>query len=220
MHLEKRKVQINKRILGILIFIIAILFFVFFIPQPKVNIARFNEFIQNPKNGLFILKKINGVDVSLAYRPAALIAYQTCRVSRADSINTGEKDSCFRASYNDALKFHYFLLSISANEKEILRSPQAQRRGWQQISYYLSFTLEKEAMLITDRNDTVFPSLVHYPRLYGTSTSTDLMMVFPQPATPPDDYFSVVIPDFGFSTGTIRFKYKKKDIEDIPRLKI
>lgn len=219
MHPEKRKVQINKGAYSLLIICIVVLLVIFLFQRKEMTINELNDYINDSGNGLLIEKNVNGVDASLTYRPADLIAYQTCRGNR-EKTGKGEIDSCFMVSYRDAMKFHYFLLSLSIDETEILKTPRVQSKGWQKVSYYLSFSLEREAMLITDQNDTIFPSLVHYPRLYGTSTSTDLIMVFPKPENPPADYFSVVIPDFGFSTGTIRFKYKMKDIESIPRLKI
>ena len=206
MNRVRKLIEQNKWVLVTLLVIFVSILFFKLLTQRKYGLTELSSYISDQKNGLSLIKTINGIKINLTNRPTSLIAYQNCAHSLNDYTSNYSKDSCYDAAYHDALKFYHFVLSLSEDGDDLLKGTSVQNKGWKQISYYLSFTLEKEAMLITDYNDTVLPSLVHFARFYGISASCDLFIAFPRPNKAPKRFFTVVIPEFGMSTGNVRNK--------------
>ncbi len=171
----------------------------------------FISYIKDPESGLVQTKNINGLEASLMYRPTDLMVSQ--ELDGGASINKIQE---LRDRYKD---FHYFNLNLSLYGKEVLSvAPNSQREFGAMVNQ-LSFGMEENIHLYTDKKDTIPMTDYIYPRMYGMSGSTTLILVFPKTKkTMESEHLTLAIEDFGLSTGEVKFKISNKVLENEPML--
>jgi|TARA_R110002020_G_scaffold103640_3_gene242841 hypothetical protein len=168
--------------------------------------------IKNTDNGYYAEKTVNGIDFSLLYRPTDLVVSQFVD---SDSIVTiGIRDS-LRKHYGDYL---YFNLSLSHNGRDILTSLPRSKNEYGSLVNTFSFGMRDIVHLYTEDNDTLPLYDFNFPRMYGLSKATSVLLVYPKPKKMENNYFFLSIEDFGLQTGEVRFKLKKDKIENQPTL--
>lgn len=173
---------------------------------------RLANYITNPNKGLVQEKVINGTIIRLTYKPSDLMAMQEIKAIETTS---RAKIKEIQRSYSQQ---YYFQLSISLQGQEILHSA-ADREWFSFMVNKLSFGMNEYVSLVNVELDTLKLLTYNYPRMYGMSTSTDMLFVFERNKQEPNDILTFKLEDFGIFTGDVKFKIKVKDINRVPQLR-
>lgn len=158
------------------------------------------KYINNPQNGLTQEKEIDGTKIKLTYRPSQMMAYQELKqkhnVSKNEIKNINTKYA----------KQYYLVLSFSFGDRDILSNPRTR----QDLEYYInefSFNMLNNVYLISSQNDTLGAIDSQFPRYFGLTNQTDVLLVFEKEQKNYDQLI-LYIKEFGLQTGDIKFKFK------------
>ncbi len=168
-------------------------------------------YLKNEDNGYIQHKKVNGYDFSLLYKPTDVLVLQELGEAK-----DAEKVAALREKYN---KYLYFNLSMSKNNKELLSTAPKNRNEFGAMVNQLAFGLGEKVHLYTQQKDTIALADFVYPRMYGMSRSTDVLLVYPREQLN-DDYINFTIEDLGLYTGEVKFKIPTNSINNEPKLKL
>ncbi|MCC9070891.1 hypothetical protein LNQ49_04675 [Flavobacterium sp. F-65] len=170
------------------------------------------DYIKDEDNGYCYKKTVNGVDYILQYRPTDLLVQQDLE----NKTNPTEINR-LRQKYN---KYLYFNLSMSKNNQELLNGVARDKTKFGQMVTDLAFRMEEKLHVYTPTKDTLALADFIYPRMYGMSSSTSIMIVYPRDNKfIKQDYLNFVIEDLGLDTGDIKFKINTKALEKEPQLR-
>lgn len=168
-------------------------------------------FIADQDNSYKYTKSINGVDYTLQYRPTDLLVNQEI----GDSISN-DKVKNLRDKYK---KYMYFNLSMSKNGKELLSNVVGDKSQFGQMVNDLAFNMNEKVNLYTADKDTLTMTDFIYPRMYGMTNETTILLVYLRDEKYlKEDYLNFTIEDLGFYTGEVRFKIKTAPIKNEPQL--
>lgn len=171
-----------------------------------------NDYIKDEDNGYNYKKTIVGVDYVLQYRPTDLVVQQEL----GDKGSTTQVDK-LRQKYN---KYLYFNLSMSKNNQELLNGVARDKAKFGQMVNELAFGMEEKVHLYTPEKDTLSMTDFIYPRMYGMSNATSIMIVYPRETKfMKQDYLNFVIEDLGLDTGDIKFKLNMQALQKEPQLR-
>lgn len=118
---------------------------------------------------------LSSVSYTLRYRPTDLMASQ-----EIDHLSNLKENETIRQKYN---KYLYFDLSMSVNNQEVLNAAVTDNTQFSQILNELAFNISENVHLYSDRNDTIPLVDFIYPRMYGMSNSTALLIAFRRDST-------------------------------------
>lgn len=168
-------------------------------------------FISDVDNGYKYTKEVNGVDFTLQYRPTDLLVNQEV----GDSISK-DKVKALRQKYN---KYMYFNLSMSKNRKELLSNVVGDKAQFGQMVNDLAFNMDEKVNFYTAEKDTLIMIDFIYPRMYGMTNETTIMLVYPRDEKYlKEDYLNFTIEDLGFYTGEVKFKINTSPLKREPQL--
>jgi hypothetical protein len=179
----------------------------------KLNKEKLVEYIKNPENGVMKDKSIGSINISVYYKPVDFLVQQ--ELVSSDVIKNSKIEE-IRENYSKNL---YFQISISMNDKEVLNNAAYNRQEFGRMVNQLSFEMGNRVYLTDNDNDTLQMMNYLYPRMYGMSKSTDILFSFEKPDLKNTESLIFTIKDIGLMTGDIKFKFKTKDILEVPELK-
>ena len=163
-------------------------------------------YIKDPENAYLQEKTVNGVDFTLLYKPTDLIVAQ--EIGSKDA-TTKEIDS-LRNKYN---KYAYFNLSISKSNQEILNSVAGDRNQFGAMVNTLSFGMEDKMHMYSNKRDTIALLDYVYPRMYGMSKSTSLLLVYSAEELEKYTHLNLSVEDMGLGTGEVRIKLNPNSLK-------
>ncbi|NAY93463.1 hypothetical protein GTQ34_16245 [Muricauda sp. JGD-17] len=171
------------------------------------------EYVKNPSNGYYHEKTIGPVHYALIYRPTDLQVKQELKEDTANATI----DS-LRKKYG---KYLYFNLTMSANRQELLSAKANDRMAFGHLVNELSFGMAEKVHLLSKRRDTI-PILDYtYPRMYGMSNSTNILLVYPKDQRLfEENEARFTIEDLGFSTGEVGFNIPTSKLDQEPKLNL
>jgi len=173
--------------------------------------AEMMEYIADESNEYRYTKNVNGVDYTLQYRPTDLLVKQEV----GDKADKKLVDS-LREKYGKCL---YFNLSMSINGQELLSNVVRDKQQFGQMVNDLAFNMDQKVHLLTAQKDTISMLDFVYPRMYGMTNSTTIMLVYPNDKQLLDqEYLNFTIEDLGFSTGEVTMKINPRKIQQQPKL--
>ena len=168
-------------------------------------------YIQDEDNGYHYKKTVMGVDYVLQYRPTDLLVKQ----EMGDQTEARQVER-LRNKYG---KYLYFNLSMSKNNQELLNGLAHDKAKFGQMVNDLAFGMEEKVHLYTPEKDTLAMADFIYPRMYGMSDATTIMIVYPRESTFLNkDYLNFVIEDLGLDTGDVKFKLNTQALQKEPQL--
>ena len=168
-------------------------------------------YITNPENEYQYQKTINGVDYTLQYKPTDLLVQQEL----GDSMNKKQIEA-LRKKYS---KYMYFNLSMSMNGQELLSGVVQDKNKFGQMVNDLAFGMEEKVHLYTPQKDTLEMADFIYPRMYGMSSATTIMIAYPrQEKYLKHQHLNFAIQDLGLYTGEVKFKINTQQIQNEPQL--
>ncbi|MEW7292969.1 hypothetical protein [Aquimarina sp. 2304DJ70-9] len=157
------------------------------------------SYIQQPENEYVHTKTVNGVDFSILYKPTDLLVDQEL----TDEVEASKVDS-LRNKYG---KYMYFTLSMSKNNQELLSNVAGNKQQFGAMVNELAFGMEQKVHLYTPQKDTIAMADYIYPRMYGMSGATTMLLVYPKEENmEKEEYINITIEDLGFYTGEVKFK--------------
>lgn len=193
-------------------FLIVLLVFISSCNKAFDTQEEMNDYIKEENNGYNYKKTIAGVDYVLQYRPTDLLVKQEL----GEGKNPVLVDK-LRKQYGQYL---YFNLSMSKNNQELLNGVAQDKAKFGQMVNELAFGMEEKLHLYTPTKDTLALSDFIYPRMYGMSNSTSIMIVYPRdPKYLKQEYLNFVVEDLGLDTGDIKFKLDTKALTNEPQLR-
>lgn len=169
------------------------------------------KFIKSSENGYFLTKKINGVTLSLMYKPTDLLVAQELQEK-----STKEDIERLRNKYN---KYLYFNLSISKNNKEVLNASPRNRQEYGEMVNQFAYYFQEKVHLFNSHKDTIAIADYVYPRLYGMTNTTSILLAYPKSNQVfIGEEFFIAIEDFGLHTGEVKFKFQSKKFNNEPSI--
>ena len=170
-----------------------------------------HTYIKDGDNGYSYTKTVNGVDYVLQYRPTDLLVKQELGEKYKP-----EQIGPLRKKYG---KYMYFNLSMSQNNQELLNGMARDKAKFGQMVNDLAFGMEQKVHLYTPAKDTMAMSDFIYPRMYGMSNATSIMIVYPRAEKyMHQEYLNFVVQDLGLGTGDIKFKINTRALLNEPQL--
>lgn len=169
------------------------------------------EYINDPKNKLTHLKTIKNVKVSVAYRPTDLIVNQFI----SSSITSLEEIDSLRNIFSNYL---YFNISISKNNKELLSTIPQSKHEYGALVNELAFEFDNNINLISDKKDTLDVYDYIYPRLYGISEKTSMIVVFEKRRLKHAKTVRLNVFNLGVGIGELTFEFDFDSLKNSPVL--
>ncbi|MGX7666039.1 hypothetical protein [Flavobacterium pedocola] len=168
-------------------------------------------YLEDEENEYCYKKSVNGVDYTLQYRPTDLLVKQELPENY-----TSNQVEQLREKYG---KYIYFNLSMSKNNQELLNNVARDKQQFGQMVNDLAFRMDEKVHFFTPKKDTLEMTDFIYPRRYGMSNATNIMIVYPRDEKYiQEEYLNFVIQDLGLYTGDVKFKIQTKPLKYEPRL--
>lgn len=199
----------NQRIVSV---IIACSFLAF--SCSKTSFATEQEFltyIQDEANNYIQKKTVKDIEFTLLYKPTDLLV-----VKELKGTENHKEITELKTRYS---KYLYFNLSISYKNKDLLSTVPKNRHQFGQMVKQLSFGMRENIYLFTQQKDTLEMTDFVYPRMYGMSNATTIMLVYPRKDEKlKTDFLYLTLKDLGIGTGEIKFKIPTEIIDNEPSL--
>lgn len=167
------------------------------------------SYIQDEDNGLHQSITVNGVAITVQYRPTDLWVYQDIGYN---AVTNALIDS-LRRKYNH---YYYFILSLSRNDEEALSAPGV-RDQYSDLVQTMSFRMVKYVTLTTS-TDSIPVADFMLNRTYGLNTSTDVLFVFSKEKAAGQEWVQFNLNEFGLGTGNQRFRFRRENLEGAPKI--
>lgn len=168
------------------------------------------QFIQDESNGLSKSVKAGDVTMKLNYRPNDFLVWQ--------EVSDEEDTTEIRKSFNRYNDYIYFVLQLSAGEKDALYGTSANQMDFNDRLQTLSFRMNQYVNLTTSELDTIPVADAYYTRMFGLSKSNDILFVFNKEKLDQDQWISFNSKNFGFKTGRKSFRFDYNKIKKAPKL--
>jgi hypothetical protein len=170
-----------------------------------------SEFINDPANGLTKEVQANGYDLLFQYQPVDFVFANEL----SGSSNLNQKRDSLKKAYQN---FCYFKLSISRKEQSIERYFAGSPEKHKSLLTHLNSSIGSNFQIaFADENIPVYDFV--YTPFYGTSKTTDVMLVFDVGGHPASD-FSIRFQDSFFGCGLQEFTFYNSDLKEIPELSL
>ncbi len=170
-----------------------------------------NAFILDADNGLIQKSEVNGYSIEVMYKPTDLWVEQEVENGNVND----EKIKSLRRKYDPN---YYFILNLSKNNKEALQVDGAFGQ-YSELVQTLSFRMNQYVNLTTATQDTIPTADFILNRTYGLSNATSLLFVFNKEKAKNKQWVQFNLNEFGLGVGNQRFRFKTKDLENVPHIK-
>ena len=186
------------------------------IHDPKEYI----QWINNPENGLTIVKKINNLKITVKYLPPEYLAYQELKEKK--QLSQQVKDSLV----NHYARNKTFLLTVGPEDGNNKAGADIMFRGIQKYEEYrlrsvtMNFEMAEFVSLVTSKG-SLAPVLSTMENVYGLKPDRSIYFVFAQ-QQPGHNLNEEEVLDFTFNdelfgTGINHFGFTREKLEKTPR---
>ncbi len=165
------------------------------------------EYIGDADHGITKMDSAGSIVYKVTYHPTDLLVAQELE---GQVINNRMIDS-LRTKFK---QYDYYLLSVSANNKELLG--QLTRQDYFYLVQEMSFHMPDYVQLVTEANDTLSLEDFYTPRLYGMGTATQVLLAFSKKKSEYEGNQTILLK--GLNGGQFTFSFSGKDIQSIPKL--
>lgn len=168
-------------------------------------------YISKIDHGFVKEKSLNGIHISAIYRPIDLIVNQEFQ----NGVSVDSLDA-LREQYG---RYLYFGLDISKGGKEVLLSAPKNREEYSALANQLSFGMDRKIHLFTAKKDTIEMIDYVYPKMYGLSKKTSLLLIYPRDVNLIEsESFTISVEDIGMNTGELKFKFDTDILKQEPQI--
>jgi hypothetical protein len=169
------------------------------------------QYIQDPENGLIKVMQEGDVEAQVYYKPSILLAMQELKTR-----NYVDREKV-EAEYDKNL---CFMLSLSKNDQELEAFYYVTGNNFEEKVRELAFGMSQYVHIETDKGTTIALQDYIYPRMYGGSGKSTMMLIFEKEKFSGLKKFSLVLNDPGIGIGREKFVFEMRDIEKVPDLKL
>lgn len=179
--------------------------------QKEVSVSAYLNWVKNPKNGLIVNKEFENYNISLFYKPVEYIAITEQKTTKIDT-------AIYFNRIKELNEFQYYTLKIeSLTGEEVLSTKITTEQEYFDRLYYFTDALEYDLML-EENKDTLSCQLCHFERNYGVAPYNNINLGFTSTKIQTDK--TLVFNDQVLGLGKIKFKIEKKNIDNIPNIKL
>lgn len=183
--------------------------------NPSVDEPALRAYVQDPAHGLSHQVEAGPVTVTCTYRPSELlVAQELARTSQPPSAVT--LDSLRRAYAGKT----YFALSLAQNGVEIENRYLPNEQAFTQALTYLSTGIAADMFLVTLARDSIPALAAIYPRQYGATGRSTVLLVFNTRQLDLREGFHLTFRDRQFDLGTLHFPFAAADWQALPPLNL
>ncbi len=180
--------------------------------RPATTEAGFYQWLHDPANGLVQTRQIGGLQLSVKYLPAELLAHRelggAASPRQADSLRNRYRRS------------HTFLLTVKPSTagrgEDVMYHGLNSYQAYKQRVMELNFNLA-EYVRLQDGERELKPLLHTLENTYGTTEGRSLYLVFENAANG-GAALDFVFADEVFGTGISHFRFRKSDLAQIPAI--
>ncbi|WP_139926242.1 hypothetical protein [Hymenobacter sp. DG01] len=170
-------------------------------------------YVQDPAHGLVQHTTVGSAELTCAYRPTELLVAQ--ELANPNSI-TASPDSVRRQFAGR----QYFTLSLAQDGAEIENQFITNPTALTNALAYLNTGIAADVFLVTAGHDSIPALTSAYPRQYGATGRSTVLLIFQASGLPQNQDFQLVYRDTHFGLGTVQFSFKGPDVVAIPTLKL
>lgn len=163
-------------------------------------------YVNEPKNGLQMSQQAGKVETSLTNKPWQLMALNQ---QKGKSVNSTQV-------LNDLKNKYFFVLSLSANHKELLR--QIKFSDYSQMVQVMAFRMMEYVSAVPDNGKAVAPEDCLFQQTYGMGTANQLLIVFDKLKFEKAKQIEIKIKEFGLNIGNLNYRFSIKDINDLQNI--
>ena len=172
---------------------------------------KLSAYIASPDHDLSQRAENGEYHFTVTYRPTDLLVDQEI----GDGPFNPATVESLRKKYSS---YYYFILSLSKNGKEALHQVEGGMGQYSELVQTLSFRMNEYVTLTTSAQDTIPVGDFMLNRTYGLSQSTDILFVFNKEKAKDKDWVQFNLNEFGLGVGNQRFRFKTKDLENVPKI--
>jgi hypothetical protein len=173
------------------------------------------NYVSDPKNGLFVVKRLNQLEFSVFYKPCEYVAMQNL-------LGEPFQKEKFLNELEDVKDMQYYTIKIACPNfsGELLKYNLKSMEEYEARVNYYSFQMQNDIKLIEGR-DTLKCELFHFERNYGVAPGLSFVLGFNKPKSEIEIYNKVIsIEDKVFNNGLVNIVVKKEDLKEVPALKL
>lgn len=148
-----------------------------------------------------------------AYRPTGLLVAQELASRSASAATLDSVQHAFNGK-------RYFSLSFSQGGAEIENQFVTNPSAFANTLAYLNTGIAEDVFLVTAAHDSVPALASAYPRQYGTTGRSTVLLIFDTHQLPPNQDMRLVYRGDRFNLGTLQFPFAAADLASVPALKL
>lgn len=149
----------------------------------------------------------------LNFIPSDYAAYLTLQGEKP----TQEYWDTLKNNYDSISIFKLQIKSLNSNE-EFYKTDKPDASLYEDRVKYYSFEFQQNIFAVLDNSDTINCNMFHYERSYGVSPYSTFMIGFEK--FNPEKDVKIIIREKYFTNKNIEFKYSKKELSNVPQLKL
>lgn len=171
------------------------------------------QWVQDKENGLNKEKVVEDIIYTLQYKPQP---YMVCVSERTDDL----QDSVLRAKQEELGDVEYFELRIGlkSGQGELLKHGITSAGDYEKRVKYFAFEMQKDIKFVMG-NDTLPCEMYHFERAYDIVPFSSFIIGFPRPKENGLQDMTFIVHDRIFQKGIIKFRFTRKELYNIPKLK-
>ena len=167
-------------------------------------------YLMDESNELSRSKKVGPLEMKVTHRPNDFLIWQEVE---GESDTTAIKEAMKR--YDNYL---YFMMQLSAGEKDALYALSSNQADFNEKLQTLSFRMGQFVNLTTSNQDTIPVADFYYTRMFGLSSSNDILFVFNNSKVGATEWVSLNTKEFGFKSGRQSFRFDVNTMNSTPGL--
>jgi hypothetical protein len=164
------------------------------------------DYINDPAHGLKQIREINTIKAVLTYKPWQLLTPSMRQLKTSTPVSGG-------FNYNNKL---FFVLSLSADQKELLR--QLEYGQYSEMVQLMSFRMPDYIKVKTDLGKEYIPENCILQQTYGLANSNSLLIIFKNNELLSSKQLHIKIREFGLNIGNMNFVFDSDNIKNIPEI--
>ena len=172
--------------------------------RPIKSKESLTRYLRDSTHGLTQVREVNKIKAAVTFMPWQAIASKT-KQKKESSIKV------LRSKY-------YFVLSLSANGKELLR--QLPFSQYSEMVQVLAFRLRPYVSIVRDDGKVVEAEDCLFQQTYGMARENEVLLVFNRSDLRDAKEMNLKIKEFGLNTGNLDYKISTKEIGEMPDIEI
>ncbi|MBY0425709.1 MAG: hypothetical protein K2Q22_08745 [Cytophagales bacterium] len=170
------------------------------------------NWVNNPENGLHIIKQIGTVKFDVLYTPSAYVLVKELRGRKLDSMQ-------FIARMAELDGMDFITLKLSDSKTDLIDDPSFGPQEINERLHYFSYSLQND-MAMEYENQVLPCQIFHFERSYDLTSVKTFTLGFEKPKGVGNVDKVLVLNAAKLGVGKVKIRWEANAITDIPLLKI